>query len=58
MALPPKMTHNQELISALPDFVAYARAPRAEHTESWNTDPQAYDSELTAFLTQVVHVQG
>lgn len=37
---------------AHPDFVTYEPTSNAGHTESWNTHPQVYDSELTAFLLQ------
>jgi uncharacterized protein len=40
------------------NFVRYVSVSHAEHTESWNTDPQAYDHELTTFLTRVLHLQG
>jgi len=38
--------------AAHPDLVTYIRVAGTEHTEEWNTNPQVYASELTAFLTQ------
>ncbi len=42
---------------AHPAFVTYIRVPHAGHTASWNSDPQAYDAALAAFLTQKLHLQ-
>ena len=47
---------SDDFARAHPDFVTYKRIPNAGHTESWNTDPQAYDNDLTLFLTQKLHL--
>ena len=41
-----------------PAFVTYMRVPHAGHAASWNTDPQAYNAELTTFLVQKLHLQA
>jgi pimeloyl-ACP methyl ester carboxylesterase len=40
------------LRSAEPDLVTLVAVNGAGHVESWNMDPQAYDDQLTGFLTR------
>ena len=42
----------KQLRAAKPDLVTLVEVEDAGHIEAWNKDPQAYDRELTAFLTQ------
>ncbi|HEY0753874.1 MAG TPA: alpha/beta fold hydrolase [Ktedonobacteraceae bacterium] len=43
---------------AHPTFVTYIRVPNTEHTEAWNTNLQIYDSQVSVFLTQTLHLNG
>ncbi|MFI5392274.1 MAG: alpha/beta hydrolase [Myxococcota bacterium] len=41
---------SREFAALLPDQVQLIEVDRAEHIESWNPDPDAYDSAVRAFL--------
>jgi pimeloyl-ACP methyl ester carboxylesterase len=41
----------KQLRAAKPDLVTLVEVEDAGHIEAWNKDPQAYDRELTGFLT-------
>ncbi len=42
---------SRELARARPDLVTLVEVEGATHLTAWNTDPDAYDRELTSFLT-------
>jgi uncharacterized protein len=46
------ITTSDEFAAELPHWVTYYRVPKAEHTESWNVDPQLYERRLAAFLSR------
>lgn len=45
---------NAAYARALPKLVTYVVVPGAEHTESWNVNPAAYDARLKAFLQRAL----
>jgi len=47
---------SDRLAAARPDLVTYFRLKDVGHVRGWNTDPQAYDEALAAFLTETVDV--
>lgn len=42
---------------AHPDIVTYDRVAGADHIDSWNTNPQKFDDQVSTFLTRVLHLQ-
>ena len=44
------------LAEARPDLVTYSRVEGAGHVRSWNTDPEAYEAAVRAFLMPLVQV--
>lgn len=43
---------SDDLAAALPRRVTYHRVSEAEHTQSWNVDPQLYERRLRGFLAR------
>ncbi|MGN6523408.1 MAG: alpha/beta hydrolase family protein [Actinomycetes bacterium] len=48
---------SREIAAANPSTITYVEVPGAEHTASWNVDPQGYEKHLDAFLTGVLHLR-
>jgi pimeloyl-ACP methyl ester carboxylesterase len=44
---------SQQLKASRPDQVTLTVVPGAEHVESWNVDPRAYDEAVTRFLRRL-----
>lgn len=44
---------SERLEASHPDLVTLEVVPRAEHVESWNVDPAAYDAEVARFLRRL-----
>ncbi|GHO46491.1 alpha/beta hydrolase family protein [Ktedonospora formicarum] len=38
------------------NIVTYYRVENTNHVQSWNTDPQKYEAELSAYLIKVLHL--
>jgi uncharacterized protein len=47
------ISESNAFAAELPRWVSYHRLPKAEHTESWNVDPELYERRLSAFLAEV-----
>ncbi len=41
---------SDDFAAELPHWVTYFRVPEAEHTQSWNVDPQLYERRVSRFL--------
>lgn len=44
---------SERLAASRPDLVTLEVVPHAEHVESWNVDPAAYDAEVARFLRRL-----
>jgi alpha-beta hydrolase superfamily lysophospholipase len=48
---------SNEFAEELPNWVTYYPTPKADHTESWNVDPQLYERRLENFLSTTLKTQ-